>query len=181
MGRLLPMLRGDLKGASKSLKILCPWLDEYFADQIARVSSSELHVHVVVRPQAAVDARMWPHMTGAIQILRDRFSRIDVRGLATLHAKSIVIDDRIVHVGSTNFYRYSLEKSVELGLRVLAANASGLVDEIDQIIDGATELIITGAPRRTDVRGVDIQVDDPEVLRILEENPKAWVLGKKQR
>ena len=78
-GKFLATLRSDLKKATGELLIICPWLDEFFALEIAKIGLSSLNVRILMRPQKSVDPAMWPHMQTAIGIFRGHFPSSTVR------------------------------------------------------------------------------------------------------
>jgi hypothetical protein len=55
-GEVLAFLRADLRRATKSLLIIGPWLDDYFAEQVIKPASRDLGVRVLVRPETEADA-----------------------------------------------------------------------------------------------------------------------------
>jgi hypothetical protein len=177
---LLPTLRADLKRARRSLTIVCPWIDEYFATEVTKaVTAESLDVHVLARPELAVDADVWEHMEAAFACFKDRFPNADIRTLDRLHAKTIVIDGEIGYVCSTNFYRYSLEQSRELGIRGPAKEMGELLGEVEKLINaGAAE---TTRPTKIAAAGPGIETEilDPIAREILAKNPGAWVVGKR--
>jgi len=56
------------------------------------------------------------HAMAAYARLEERPNTV-VKLLATLHAKVVIVDERILYCGSANWYRYSLEESREIVLR----------------------------------------------------------------
>lgn len=109
-GEVLAFLRADLRRATKSLLIIGPWLDDYFAEQVVAPASHDLVARVLVRPEAEVDALAWERTLAALSIFTGYWSKCEARHLARLHAKCLCIDDGIIYVGSANWYRYSIGK-----------------------------------------------------------------------
>lgn len=100
-GEVLAYLRTDLHQAEKSLLIIGPWLDDYFAEQVIKPASRELKARVLVRPQTEVDVMAWQRTLAALSVFAGKWSSFEGRHLERLHAKCICIDDRIVYIGST--------------------------------------------------------------------------------
>jgi phosphatidylserine/phosphatidylglycerophosphate/cardiolipin synthase-like enzyme len=107
-----------------------------------------------------------------------------VRTLERLHAKCLLIDDRLCYVGSANWYRYSLETSLEIVLRGPLDSAPGLQQECEVLWEQATPFSIPTPPTATATSaatGITHEVLDPLAAQVLRENPKAFVLGKRKR
>jgi hypothetical protein len=180
-GEFLPSLRGDLKRAKQSLSIICPWIDEYFANEVALACTAAVRVSVIMRPEESVDDIMWPHMVGAVSRLNEHFESLAVHTLEYLHAKSIIIDDEIAYVGSTNFYRFSLEDSKELALRGPLKEMGNLAGAIKKLLEDSVVYKVPVAKSKINVDGVKQEIYDPIVRNILAKNPKAWVIGPKPK
>lgn len=174
---MLAHLRGDLRKAKRSLWIACPWIDGYFADEVAKAASSTLSVRLAVRPRSAVEERSWSGIAAGAARLCEHFAAVQIVGLERLHAKAIVIDERIAYVGSANFYRYSLEKSLELVVRGPAEKFGDLLQHLGSFFEEGTPLKIEGQFSPQASNGISEEVLDPIVRKILEENPKAWIIG----
>lgn len=183
---LLPLLRADLRRARTGLLVVCPWLDEFFAQQLVDGVRRDLAVRVVMRPAAQTDDGTWARMVAAVALLRDRFVDTRVRTLECLHAKCIVVDGATAYVGSTNFYAFSLEQSREVTIRGPIELIQGLASELERLWNAGDDLLVEPAPRARLARSgeddgrVRQEIDDPIVARVLRKNPKAWVLGKKR-
>lgn len=136
-GELLPALRHDLKRATQRLLVVGPWIDEYFASEIALAAPPALAVKVLMRPQDAVDQPVWQHMTGAVRLLRRHFAATEARVLQRLHAKVVVIDE-VAFLGSANFYRFSLENAHELVVRGRLARMEELHERLVELWELAT-------------------------------------------
>ena len=105
-GELLPHLRADLRRAQYSLIMVCPWIDEYFAEEVCKASIAELsEVKVLMRPESAVEIEVWPHMLAAVRRIKERFPSAQVRTLERLHAKVIVLDDAVAFIGLRSWRR----------------------------------------------------------------------------
>jgi phosphatidylserine/phosphatidylglycerophosphate/cardiolipin synthase-like enzyme len=55
-----------------------------------------------------------------------------MRSISSLHAKTIIIDDHILYYGNTNWYRYSLEKSLEITMRGDLSDFNGVMKLINE-------------------------------------------------
>jgi phosphatidylserine/phosphatidylglycerophosphate/cardiolipin synthase-like enzyme len=179
---LLPALRGDLKRARRSLIIICPWIDEYFANEVIIATDVSITVRVLMRPENSVDAAMWPHQLGAMQLLKGRFPSLAIRTLELLHAKTLVIDEEIAYVGSANFYWFSLEKSRELVIRGPIAQLGRLAAQVEELWDAGSEFSVSSEKPLPPAAGrVTQEVQDPKVLEILRKNPGAWIVGRRPK
>jgi len=179
-GKFLPLLRGDLKRARRALSIVCPWIDEYFAGEVSTNAAPSLDARVLMRPEKTVDSAMWPHMVAAVAVLREHFGSLQVRTLERLHAKCIVLDDEIAYVGSTNFYWFSLEQSRELTIRGPLARLGDAADELSRLWDEGKPMVVSGSVLQPPESRVSHEVQDPIVQDILRQNPRAWVVGRRQ-
>jgi phosphatidylserine/phosphatidylglycerophosphate/cardiolipin synthase-like enzyme len=123
-------------------------------------------------------------MMVALSILSDHWANFEVRTLPGLHAKCICIDNQIAFVGSANWYRYSLEESLEIVLRGPISSAQGLDREFEAFWEQGETVQVNNKPSQTRVStaiGITHEVIDPIAAQVLKENPKAFRLGKKRR
>lgn len=197
-GRVLAYLRNDLAKATRSLLIIGPWLDDYFAQEIIRVAPANIEARVLVRGEKNVEPRAWIGTQQAIFTFRNHWKAFQARQLDLIHAKVICIDGQIVYLGSANWYRFSLEKARELVLRLHLNEMENLEDELENLWEGGTDLNVliktsqsqTNIPRdgpisveQTKMRPkISQEIHDPLdalALKTLKENPTAWVKGKK--
>jgi phosphatidylserine/phosphatidylglycerophosphate/cardiolipin synthase-like enzyme len=159
--------------------MVCPWIDEYFAEEVCKASIAELsEVKVLMRPESAVEIEVWPHMLAAVRRIKERFPSAQVRTLERLHAKVIVLDDAVAFIGSTNLYRFSLQHSHELGVRGPITEMGNLAAEVMHLFDEADPLEVEPGSVQ-DSSGIQKEVLDPIVQEILERNPGAWVVGRR--
>lgn len=185
-GEVLAYLRADLRQAKRSMLIVGPWLDDYFAEQVVKPASRDLEARVLVRPEAEVDALAWERTLAALSIFAGYWSKCEARHLARLHAKCLCIDDRIVYVGSANWYRYSMENAVEIVLRGSVETIEGGGAQLESLWDQGETLEVLPRPME-DVTGhppapgIVHEILDPLAAEALKANPKAFVLGKKGR
>jgi hypothetical protein len=185
-GEVLAYLRADLRKAEKSLFIIGPWLDDYFAEQVVKFASRELKARVLVRPEAEVDALAWERTLAALSVFAGHWSRFEGRHLERLHAKCICIDEQIVYVGSANWYRYSVETSVEIVLRGAVDGVEGGISQLESLWDRGEVLEVLPRPKKEAddeklAAGIAHEVLDPLAAEALKANPKAFVLGKKRQ
>ena len=115
-----------------------PWIDAFFAQILVEALPTKAALRVVTRPPSGGNSNFDEHAIAACIFLRDRPNTL-VKLLTNLHAKLLVVDERIVYCGSANWYRYSLEESCEIVLRGPVASVTGLLDEIQVIWDLASE------------------------------------------
>ena len=184
-GKALAYLRGDVRAATRSFFLIGPWLDSYVAEQIVLLAPRNLHARVLVRAKEQVEVEVWQEIVKAITKFAAHWSQFEVRTLERLHAKCALLDDRLCYVGSANWYRYSLETSLEIVLRGPLDSASGVQQECEALWEQASPFSTPGhAPAvapPTESTGITHEVLDPLAAKVLRENPKAFVLGKKKR
>ncbi len=183
-GKTLAYLRGDLRKAASSVFLIGPWLDSYVAEQIVLHSSRNLHGRVLVRAEHQVELDVWQEIVSALRRFAGHWNHFEVRTLERLHAKCLLIDDRLAYVGSVNWYRYSVETSLEIVLRGPMEAVPGLQSECESLWEQATPYQIPShcqTTAATTATGITHEVLDPLAARVLKENPKAFILGKKKR
>ncbi len=181
-GKVLAYLRDDLSGASESLVIVGPWLDDYFADQVVLAASSELDARVIVREEVQMDPEAWQRTSAALSIFTDHWNDFKARARVQLHAKFLCIDDKILYLGSANWYRYSLEKSFELVLRGPKNEVIGFDEELERLWRNSVDLKVQQNSFKSNkslAKGIDYEIIDPIAQKVLKENPKAFVLRRK--
>jgi phosphatidylserine/phosphatidylglycerophosphate/cardiolipin synthase-like enzyme len=103
--------------------------------------------------------------------------------LENLHAKIVIIDDRIVYCGSANWYRFSLEQRRKLVLRGPEVSAIGLMDEVQVIWDEAIQDRFPQAPQKSQLtaEGYMKELTDPTAEAKLREVPGSFVLKRPLR
>jgi hypothetical protein len=174
-------LRGDLSTASKSIAIVGPWLDDYFAEQLASASSPNLSVRAIVRDETQMDPIAWNRTFAALSIFAGHWRDFKAKSLEKLHAKVLCIDDRIAYVGSANWYRYSLENSLEAVLKGPKDEVAGFDEVLDRLWRNGRDLTISGEicnAGKLAAKGIDYEILDPIAARILKEDPKAFILRR---
>jgi len=181
---VLAYARGDLRAAKQSVLLISPWLDDYVAEQISLVARRDLTARVLVRSERQVEAKVWERIVAAFAVLSGHWSRFEARTLDRLHAKCLLVDQRIAYVGSANWYRYSLEQSLEIVLRGPLGAIGGLEQDTEALWEQAQRFEIpTLSPisRAIPTMGITHEVLDPIAAQVLIDNPKAFYLGKKKR
>jgi hypothetical protein len=179
----LAYLRGDLRKAASSAFLIGPWLDTYVAEQIVLHSSCQLQGRVLVRAEHQVESEVWQEIVSALGKFAGHWTNFEVRTLERLHAKCLLIDDRLAYVGSANWYRYSVETSLEIVLRGPIDAVPGLQNECEALWEQGTpyQIPLHRPPTATTATGITHEVLDPLAAKVLRENPKAFILGKKKR
>jgi phosphatidylserine/phosphatidylglycerophosphate/cardiolipin synthase-like enzyme len=180
----LAYLRGDLRGSSKSFFLIGPWIDAYVAGQIVLLAPRHLQARVLVRAEQQVDAEVWQEIVSGLSTFAAHWNQFEVRTLERLHAKCLLIDERLAYVGSANWYRYSLETSLEIVLRGPLDSVPGLQQECEALWEQAVSFQIPSQPAppaASAAEGITHEVLDPLAAQVLRDNPKAFILGKKKR
>ena len=99
-GKVLAYLRGDLRTAKQSLLLIGPWLDDYVAEEMLLVAPRNLTARVLVRSERQVETEVWKRMVAALSAFAGHWPRFEARTLDRLHAKCILLDERIFYAGS---------------------------------------------------------------------------------
>lgn len=185
-GKTLAYLRGDVRAASQSFFLIGPWLDSYVAEQIVLQAPRTLHARVLIRAEQQVDCEIWQEIVRGLSRFAAHWNQFEVRTLERLHAKCILIDGRLGYVGSANWYRYSLETSLEIVLRGPLESALGLQQECETLWEQANPFSMPTQPRvataaASESTGITHEVLDSLAAQVLRENPKAFIVGKKRR
>jgi len=141
---------------------------------------------VLVRPEAEVDSLAWERTRAALSVFRGHWADFEGRHLALLHAKCLCIDSQIAYVGSANWYRYSMERSIEIILRGPVGGIEGGMSQLESLWDRGETLAVTCSSKKVakaekPAEGITHEVLDPLAAEALKANPKAFVLGKKGR
>jgi len=176
-GKVLAYLRGDIQKARKSLFVVGPWIDGYFVREIIAVLHKDTSVRFLVRLGDSDDETARTTTLTSLNAVRSHVSNFEARSLPTLHAKVIIIDNNVGYIGSTNWYKYSLEQSLEVTLRLrLSAmpDLQGILDgywkQADPIPKEEVEIALRGK-----LPEINHEILDPLARKVLEENPKAFV------
>jgi hypothetical protein len=184
-GKTLAYLRSDVRTAARSFFLIGPWLDSYVAEQIVLLAPHSLTARVLVRAEQQVEADVWQEIIKGLSRFATHWTHFEVRTLERLHAKCVLIDERLCYVGSANWYRYSVETSLEIMLRGPLDSVPGLQQECEALWEQATPFSIPSQPNPNvaakDSTGIAHEVLDPLAAQVLRKNPKAFVVGKKKR
>jgi phosphatidylserine/phosphatidylglycerophosphate/cardiolipin synthase-like enzyme len=159
-------------------------LDDYVAEQVLLVAPRNLTARVLVRSQRQVETEVWERIVAALSAFAAHWSRFEARTLDRLHAKCLLLDERIAYVGSANWYRYSLEESLEIVVRGPVAGIAGLQQDCDALWERAQPIEIPTSKAASPVvpaTGITHEVLDPLAAQVLRDNPKAFILVKKKR
>ena len=176
-GDVVGFLRSDLKSAKELVWVIGPWIDDFFGEFLVGSILSSIALRVVTRPSNGVESAFREHAVAARARFGER-ANTTVRVMESLHAKLVVIDEEIVYCGSANWYRYSLEESREIVLRGPAADASGLMDEVQIIWDQSVEEpLISHEVRNVAVsRGYSKEIIDPIAAAKLKEVEGSFII-----
>jgi phosphatidylserine/phosphatidylglycerophosphate/cardiolipin synthase-like enzyme len=180
---ILGYVRADLKRASRIVWVLGPWIDGFFAQILTSCLPPGAELRVVTRPPGGANSSFAEHASAARACLMERPNTI-LKLHANLHAKLIIIDEQIVYCGSANWYRYSLEESREIVCRGPAAQALGLLDEVQVLWDQAGNApLLTKDTSKTkaSVEGYTEEVIDPVVAAKLKEVPGSFIISRPSR
>lgn len=167
--RVLEYLRQDLRAARTSLFVVGPWIDGYFIRELIAVLPSNVCVQFLVRPEK--------QHTEAIAALRPHTLSLEAKSLPTLHAKVIVIDNAVVYLGSTNWYKYSLEQALEITLRGPLSEMIGLNRVLEAYWNQAKPINLARVKgiSKENLPIIEGEILDPYVQEALRKNPKAWI------
>ena len=202
-GKVLAYLRGDLQQAKENVLVVGPWLDGFFVREIASYLKKSVAVRCLVRIEAQEE--LISEVTyQALQELKIQFPGMEARSLSVLHAKVILIDDCVAYLGSTNWYKYSLEQAQEVTIRAALSDIKDLSKIVDEYWGSAEviDLSVVGKEREAPVcvtgrqseasvgkpaapisknRVPEINHDvlDPLALKVLQTNPKTFVKRRK--
>jgi phosphatidylserine/phosphatidylglycerophosphate/cardiolipin synthase-like enzyme len=174
---VLGFLRADLKRASFGVWVIGPWIDAFLAQMLVDSLPAKVELRVVTRPTSGADSNFREHAIAARVCFEDR-PNTEVKLLANLHAKLVIIDEHILYCGSANWYRYSLEESREIVLRGLVDDVSEILDEAQVIWDEAKSESPTECRKRTETtaHGYMVEVMDPVAEAKLKEVPGSFIL-----
>ncbi|WP_437905320.1 phospholipase D-like domain-containing protein [Sorangium sp. So ce327] len=187
-GSILGTLRADMRKATREVMVVGPFIDDYFAEATVASCPSGALLRVLTRSPASVAPTFEEHMEAALARFRHR-PVTEVRTLDRLHAKLMLVDETIVFCGSANWYRYSLEESLEVVLRGPVSDAPTLLDEVASLWDQAEVWkgersssrahVPTPAARSPISDGFRAEVLDPIAAAKLASVRGAFVLGTK--
>ncbi len=175
-GKVLPYLRGDISQAQKSLFVIGPWIDGFFTQELVSVFKKSLIVRFLVRLEnVEKDVRLTTLQS--LRLAASSVSSFEARSLRTLHAKSIIIDSKIAYIGSTNWYKYSLEQSHEVTLRCTSDTALELERVLKEYWEKASPINSDSviSTFKDIPKELSDEVLDPLARKVLDANPKAFI------
>jgi len=177
--KVLANLRGDLLNA-ENIFIIGPWIDTFFIEEIKISLPKSATARVLTRLANTKDEENIVTYN-ALKILKSFVSTFEARSLSTVHSKVIIINKSIVYLGSTNWYKYSLEVAPEITLRCPIEFISGLDRIIDEYWNKGSEInfsaIIDGNSTKNEI---NYEVIDPLAQQALKNNPKAYIKKMKK-
>jgi len=178
-GKVLSYLRGDLQKAHESLFVIGPWIDGYFIKEVKAAIKGDISTRFLVR-LANSESRLTN--LNDLEYLRTHLINFEARSLQTLHAKVIIVDNDVVYVGSTNWYKYSIEQALEVTLRGHVSDISNFQGIIEGYWNKAEpvnmEQVQIGI---NNLSKIDYEIIDPLARKALEDNPKAFVKKIKEK
>jgi hypothetical protein len=182
-GEALAYIRSDLRLAQVSILIIGPWLDDYFAKELVLASPKTLSARVLIRSRDQVDPEAWDRTMAALGILAGHWAACECRSLQLLHAKCLQIDKKTVYIGSANWYRYSLETSLEIMLRGALDSVEGGDTTLESLWDQGEPVeglrkarVVKSRP----AEGITHEVPDELAANVLRNIPSAFIIGKKR-
>jgi hypothetical protein len=111
--QILPHIQMSIRKATSSICIVGPWLDAYFTRKVVdSLANPEIALSFIVRIDG--DDLIDGKTLSALNLAQKNIKNFQARTLKYLHSKVILIDGKIFYLGSTNWYWYSLHKSLEL-------------------------------------------------------------------
>lgn len=181
-GSVLPRVLADIGKANREVVIVGPFIDHYFAGRVVEACPTNVSLRVLCRPYEAVSPDFAPQARAAVGCFLDRGA--EVRSIAGLHAKVVLIDDASFFCGSANWYRYSLEESLEIVVNGPVEILPALCDEVASLWDESEPLERSAHPEQTGVRstadGQPQEVLDPIAAAKMAEVRGAFVVGAKK-
>lgn len=176
-GKILPYLRGDLAQAKESVVIIGPWIDIFFVKEVINSVKKDIKLNFIVRLwEMDVDKKT----LYALKYAKDNITDFEARSLPKLHTKAIFIDNRIIYMGSTNWYEYSLKEAVEITIRGTMNEFDGFDNLIDNYWSNSKHINLEDEKfEKYDQKPIKKELMDPIAKKILEDDPKAFVIGKK--
>lgn len=188
----LPNLRADLRQAKVQVLVIGPWIDAHFCNELVSYAKKRTPARILTRPLDDSQPEDSMSRLNGLKLLSKYFQSFTVKFLDTLHAKVVLIDD-VCYLGSMNWYKYSMENPYELVLRVATEKVEGLEKEVlaywgkgsrvdlDKIGREIKSEIINEGKSPSSFEAIDKEILDPLARRVLEENPKAFILRRKSQ
>lgn len=176
-GKVLPYLRGDLAQANESVTIIGPWIDIFFVKEVINSIKSDIKLKFMVRLwEMDVDKKT----LFALKFAKENITDFEARSLPKLHSKVIIIDNRIIYMGSTNWYEYSLKEAVEITIRGTVNEFDGFDNLIDNYWSNSNPINLEDEKfEKDDQKPITKEMIDLIAIKVLKNDPKAFVIGKK--
>ncbi|NJO00156.1 MAG: DEAD/DEAH box helicase, partial [Anaerolineales bacterium] len=157
VGKVLDNLLQDIKAARESLFVVGPWIDGYFIRSLVGELDENVSVKFLIRPTER----------DAIVLAKSRFrGLLEARSLPTLHAKVIIIDNDIVYLGSTNWFKISLQQSREVTLRGHLSNLFDLSGILAEYWNEAKPIYLEGVKAAQPEDSIDYDILDPRLTQV---------------
>ncbi len=140
-GQILPHLQMSISKATDSILIVGPWLDAYFVRNIINsIDDQNIGVSFIVRIEDdnVIDSKT----LSALNLARKNIKNFQARTLKNLHSKIILLDKDIFYLGSTNWYWYSLNESLEVTVTGKISLIPDIISEMDSYWEKATPLTV---------------------------------------
>jgi phosphatidylserine/phosphatidylglycerophosphate/cardiolipin synthase-like enzyme len=156
-GELLIHLQSSISQVTRSILIVGPWLDAYFVRKVLdSLPSLEIEVRFLVRieEEGEIDSKT----KSALNLARKNISNFKAKTLKNLHSKVIIIDNNIFYLGSTNWYWYSLNESLEATITGKISYLPELMTEMDDYWEKATPLTADDLKGFNDFEPIKVEV-----------------------
>lgn len=144
---LLPMMAEQ---ATQRFAIMTPFIDNTGADVITSLFSITrpgVKRELIIRNAPDGDlpaglAKVSEQLIAlGVQCYNFRLDRADTAGYETFHAKVVLVDAQSAYVGSANMNKWSLEYSLELGLRVTGRAGGRIAEIIDSVLHVSSPIV----------------------------------------
>jgi phosphatidylserine/phosphatidylglycerophosphate/cardiolipin synthase-like enzyme len=157
--------------------VVGPWIDGYFVQEVIdSLPNKKIDVKFIVRIDGLeeIDAKT----LSALNLAQKNIDNYEAKTLPKLHAKVILIDNETFYLGSTNWYWYSLNESLELTIIGQTSAIPGLIHEIQDYWDNGHFISNKEISKHEDVKPIKEDIDE-YARKVLESDPKAFIIGKK--
>ncbi len=137
---ILSHLQESISNATKSILIVGPWIDAYFARKIIdSIVTPDLPVSFIVRVEE--DDSIDTKTLSALNLAHKNLKKCHARCLKKLHSKVILIDKQVFYLGSANWYWYSLHESLEMVITGDISTIPDLLNDLEIYWESGTDLI----------------------------------------
>ena len=176
-GKVLRYLRGHIAHAKESILIVGPWIDGYFVQEIIdSLHNNKIEVKFIVRIDGL--ERIDDKTLSALNLAQKNIENYEAKTLPQLHSKVIMIDNETFYLGSTNWYWYSLNESLELTIIGQASTIPGLTQELEEYWKNSDSISNKEISKHDDVNPIKEDIDE-YARKVLESDPKAFIISKK--